>query len=249
MTDQQFTIHQYALGPWDNLMYLLEDTTTHHCAVVDPAWDIEEITQQIESRDLKPTHCLITHNHYDHVNMIDPLLTRYPKLPVYMLDIEVDWSQFECPNLVRVAAGDEITIGEHLKVKTVHTPGHSPGSVSFHIGDNLLTGDAVFINSCGRADFVGGDCLTLYKTITWLAENLPDETVLYPGHGSLENGHATLAHQKVNNPYFLFKTYEEFEAKRLDGYSLGSPMPAVNPEWEQRVKALQPRTPITNLNF
>lgn len=240
MSQKPYTIHQYTLGPWDNLMYLLEDNATHHCAVVDPAWDIDVIDRQIKDLGLKPTHCLITHNHYDHVNMIEPLLARYPDLPVYMLDIEVDWSNYKNKNLVRVSPGDVMTVGENLKIKSLHTPGHSPGSQSFHFDNNLLTGDAVFINSCGRADFVGGDCRALYETINRIADNLPDETVIYPGHGSLEKGSDTLASQKRNNPYFLFETYEEFEAKRMDGYSPGSSMPAVDPEWEQRVKELQP---------
>lgn len=240
MKQKPYTVHQYTMGPWNNLMYLLEDNATHHCAVVDPAWDIEVIENEIKTRGLVPTHCLITHNHYDHVNMLEPLLVRYPDLPVYMLDIEVDWSGYQNKNLVRVTAGDIITVGEGLKIQSLHTPGHSPGSQSFHFDHNLLTGDAVFINSCGRADFVGGDCPTLYKTIRWIAENLPDETVIYPGHGSLENGSDTLARQKQNNPYFLFKTYEEFEAKRMDGCTPGASMPAVDPEWVQKVQALQP---------
>lgn len=240
MSEENFTIHQYALGPWDNLMYLLEDNSTHNCAVVDPAWDIEAIVKEIEKRGLTPTHCLITHNHYDHVNMLFPLLARYPDIPVYMLDIEIDWSKFSCDNLVRVSAGDTIEIGDNLKVKTIHTPGHSPGSMSLHLGNSLLTGDAVFIDSCGRADFVGGDPKVLYKTINWLADNLPEDTVFYPGHGSLERGSDTLANQKKNNPYFVFDNYEDFEAKRMDGYSPGSPMPSVSPEWEKKVEEQQP---------
>jgi len=240
MSNEQYTIHQYALGPWDNLMYLLEDDATKECAVVDPAWDINVIDEQIKKRGLKPTHCLITHNHYDHVNMLDPLLARYPDIPVYMLDVEIDWSKFKNPNLVRVSAGDTIKIGKNLEIKTIHTPGHSPGSMSFHIGDNLLTGDAVFIDSCGRADFEGGDPKVLYETINWIADNLPDETVFYPGHGSLERGSDTLASQKKNNPYFVFDNYEDFEAKRMDGYSPGSPLPTVSPEWKKKVESLQP---------
>ena len=237
---QTFTIHQYALGPWDNLMYLLEDTATKECAVVDPAWDIEVILSEVEKRGLKPTHCLITHNHYDHVNMLEPLLARFPKMPVYMLDVEIDWSNFSCANLVRVSAGDTIRIGQNLEVGTIHTPGHSPGSVSFHIGDNLLTGDAVFIDSCGRADFDGGDPAILYKTINWLADNLSDETLIFPGHGSLERGSDTLANQKKNNPYFVFDNYADFEAKRMEGYAPGSPLPTVSPEWLEKVNSLQP---------
>ncbi len=240
MTEKDCTLHQYALGPWDNLMYLLEDNATKNCAVVDPAWDIEVIQQEIEKRGLKPTHCLITHNHYDHVNMLEPLLARYPGIPVYMLDVEIDWSKFECKNLVRLTAGDTIRIGEALEVGTIHTPGHSPGSVSYTMGNAMLTGDAVFIDSCGRADFVGGDCRTLYNTINWIADNLPDDTVIYPGHGSPARGSDTLANQKKNNPYFVFKTYEEFEAKRMDGYSPGSAMPQVSPEWLEKVESLQP---------
>jgi hydroxyacylglutathione hydrolase len=240
MSQENFTIHQYTLGPWDNLMYLLEDNATQKCAVVDPAWDIEVIVKEIQKRELTPSHCLITHNHYDHVNMLEPLLAKYPGLPVYMLDIEIDWSNFSCPNLVRVSAGETIEIGENLKIKTIHTPGHSPGSMSFHFGRNLLTGDAVFIDSCGRADFKGGDPKTLYDTINWLADNLADETVIYPGHGSLERGSDTLANQKKSNPYFVFDNYEDFEAKRMDGYSPGSDMPEVSPEWKKKVDELQP---------
>lgn len=220
-------------------MYLIEDNATKNCAVVDPAWDIEAILAEVEKRGLTPTHCLITHNHYDHVNMIEPLLARFPEIPVYMLDIEIDFYKFNCKNLKRVSAGETISIGEGWEVKTIHTPGHSPGSMSFHIGHALLTGDAVFIDSCGRADFVGGDCRTLYETINWIADNLPDETVIYPGHGSLEKGSSTLAEQKKNNPYFVFDNYEDFESKRMDGYSPGSPLPAVSDEWKAKVEALQ----------
>lgn len=240
MSPEQFTIHQYSLGPWDNLMYLLEDNATRNCAVVDPAWDIEVIVQEIEKRGLIPTHCLITHNHYDHINMLAPLLLRYPEISVFMLDIEIDWSGFDCRNLVRVTAGDSIEIGKNLKIKTIHTPGHSPGSMSFHFGDNLLTGDAVFIDSCGRADFEGGDPRALYQTINWLADNLPDHTVIYPGHGSVQRGSDTLANQKKSNPYFVFDNYPDFEAKRMDGYTPGSSMPAVSDEWARRVEELQP---------
>ncbi len=240
MSEQPFVLHQYALGPWDNLMYLIEDCQSKDCAVVDPAWDIEVILQEVRQRNLTPSTCLITHNHYDHVNMLDPLLAHHPEIQVYMLDIEIDWSNFSCRNLNRVQAGDTITIGTKTQVKALHTPGHSPGSMSLHLGDSLLTGDAVFIDSCGRADFVGGDCPTLYRTINWIADNLPDQTVIYPGHGSLERGSDTLGNQKKTNPYFVFKTYEEFEAKRMHGCSPGSAMPTVSPEWQAKVESLQP---------
>ena len=242
MSQENFVIHQYALGPWDNLMYLLEDTATKECAVIDPAWDVTVIQSEIEKRGLKPTHCLITHKHYDHVNMIEPLQACYPNLPVYMSGTEIDWSNYENPKLVRIAHDEEISIGKNLKVKVLNTPGHSPGSVSFHVGHNLLTGDAVFIDSCGRADFDGGDPRVLYQTINWIADNLSDETVIYPGHGSLEKGSDSLANQKKNNPYFVFDNYEDFEAKRMDGYSPGSPLPTVSPEWKKKVEELRSAT-------
>ncbi len=240
MADQKFTIHQYELGPWDNLMYILEDNETKECAIVDPAWDIEVILYEVKKRGVTPTHCLITHNHYDHVNMVEPLLARMPQLPVFMLDIEIDWSNFQCQNLMRVSTGQTIKIGKNTEIKVLHTPGHSPGSMSFHLGNALLTGDAVFINSCGRSDFVGGDTRTLYETITRIRDTMPDETIIYPGHGSLAKGSATIADQKVNNPYFVFKTFEEFEAMRMEGRTPGSPMPDVDPEWARKVEGLQP---------
>ena len=239
MKQENFTIHQYSLGPWDNLMYLLEDSATQECAVIDPAWDVEHISKQIKERGLKPTHCLITHNHYDHVNMIEPLQSLYPSLPVYMSSVEVDWSGYQNPHLRKIGHGDTIKVGTGLEIKVLKTPGHSPGSVSFHLGSSLLTGDAVFIDSCGRADFEGGDPRVLYETINRLAKDLPDDTKIYPGHGSMERGWDTLAKQKLNNPYFVFNTYEEFEAKRMDGYSPGSPLPKVSPEWLAKVDEFQ----------
>ncbi len=243
MSQKNFTIHQYTLGPWNNLMYLLEDTATKKCAVVDPAWEIDGIIQEIEKRGVTPSACLLTHSHYDHINMVRPLLARYPGIPVYMLDVEIDWSNFSCENLQRVSAGDVIEIGDHVKVKTFHTPGHSPGSMALHLGENLLTGDAVFLDSCGRADIDGGDPKALYQTINWLADNLPDETVFYPGHGTLERGSDTLANQKKTNPYFVFDTYQDFEAKRMEGTSPGAKFPSPDPEWAEKVEKQQPKRP------
>ena len=240
MQTEHSILHQYELGPWDNLMYLIEDKQTSECAVIDPAWDINVIEQQIKDRGLKPTHCVITHNHYDHVNMLEPLLARYPEIKVFMLDVEIDWSNFQCKNLVRVSAGDTIKIGANTLLETYHTPGHSPGSMSLQLDKALLTGDALFINSCGRSDFVGGDTRTLYKTINWFADTFADDIVCFPGHGSLENGSATMESQRKNNPYMLFETYEEFEAMRMDGRTPGSPMPEVSEEWKAKVESLQP---------
>ncbi|MGE0487868.1 MAG: MBL fold metallo-hydrolase [Vulcanimicrobiota bacterium] len=229
-------IHQFELGPWDNFIYLIGDRSSRSCMVVDPAWELQPILDEAARLEVEIAGVLCTHSHFDHVNMVDPLL-KQKDIPVHMLDKEVDWSGFRCENLTRHASGEKITLGKHLEVTMVHTPGHTPGSVSYWVnGQSLVTGDTLFINGCGRCDFVGGDPEQMFYTLRGLVEKLPEATNMYPGHNYGEVTVATLDEQLKTNPYLKLPTVEDFVAHRMDGRKPNAPFPAVDPEWLDKVE-------------
>lgn len=229
-------VHQFELGPWDNFVYLIGDRKSRKCLVVDPAWELQPILDEVARLDLDLSGILCTHSHFDHVNMVDPLL-RLHDVPVHMLDKEIDWSGFKCENLERHRAGDKVTLGDHLEISMVHTPGHTPGSVSYHLNDgSLVTGDTLFIKGCGRCDFVGGDPETMFYTLKSLREKLESDTRIYPGHNYAEVSVNTMDEQLKSNPYFGFSTMEEFVAHRMEGRTKDAPFPEVDAESMKKVK-------------
>ncbi len=90
-------------------------------------------------------------------------------------------SDLSASDLVPVEGGDTIAVG-NVPVSFVHTPGHTPGSQCFLVAGNLISGDTLFIGSCGRTDLPGSDPADLYRSLNDTLRNLPDDTVLYPGH-------------------------------------------------------------------
>ena len=222
-------VHQFELGPWDNFIYLIGDKATRTCAVVDPAWDAATILLEAEKLDLKITDILCTHSHFDHVDQVDPLLAKVDAR-VHMLDAEVDWSGFRCENLVKASPGDTVRIGDHLEVTMVHTPGHTPGSTSYRIRDALVTGDTLFVDGCGRCDFVGGDPAVMFETLKTLMAKLPKDTVLYPGHNYGETPSATVDRQLESNPYLQHTTVADFVEHRMQGKTPNSSLPP-RPDW------------------
>lgn len=223
-------VHQFPLGPWDNFIYILGCKKTREAAVVDPAWHGPTILTELEKLDLKLSHVLCTHSHFDHVNQVDAMLAEHD-VPVHMLDAEVRWSGFRSENLVVHASGDALTIGRDLELNFVHTPGHTPGSTSYRIQeDALLTGDTLFVDGCGRCDFVGGDPAVMYGTLRTLMSVLPRSTVIYPGHDYGGSPRTTVGEQLESNPYLELPTLADFVAHRMKGKTADTSLPP-EPEW------------------
>ena len=229
MTESGIFVHQFELGPWDNFIYLIGDRATRTCAVVDPAWDAPTILAEAEKLDVKITHILCTHSHFDHVNRVNEILEA-TDAPVHMMGEEIDFSGFKCENLVRHSPGDSLTIGQHLEITMMHTPGHTPGCTSYRIPDALVTGDTLFVNGCGRCDFVGGDPETMFYTLQDLVRKLPPETTMYPGHNYGDKPTATLDMQLQTNPYLLLPKVEDFINHRMQGKTPNTPLPP-QPKW------------------
>ncbi len=203
-----------------NFVYLLGSTETRKVAVVDPAWDIAEIVRIAREDDMEITHAFVTHCHPDHIGgefsgvHIQGLteLLDQTKAKVVVHKAEGEFVSFLSPsNLIKVESGDEIDLGG-TKIKLIHTPGHTPGSQCFLIDNRLVSGDTLFIGSCGRLDLPGGDAEQMYYSLTQRLMTLPGETVLFPGHNYAPKSTSTIEEQKKNNPYLQFHSLKRFLA-------------------------------------
>lgn len=221
-------IHQFELGPWDNFQYFIGDPDSRSCAVVDPAWHGGTIIAEAERLDVKIEAILCTHSHFDHVDQVEALL-RTHDVPVYMLRPEIDFSGFKCENLRAMSPGDDVRVGG-IEIKLLHTPGHTPGSVCFGVDDALVTGDTLFVDGCGRCDFVGGDPQTMFETLRKLCRDLPSQTRMYPGHNYGQTPSATLDAQLQSNPYLALSSVADFVAHRMEGKTPDTALPP-KPDW------------------
>ncbi len=228
MSEGQF-VHQLALGPWDNFITFIGDRASRTCMVVDPAWHAPTILREAERLDVRIAGILCTHSHFDHVNRVEELL-RTVDVPVHMMREEIDFSGFRCENLRPASPGDVVRVGEHVEVTMMHTPGHTPGSTSYRVRDAVITGDTLFVNGCGRCDFVGGDPEVMFETLRALTAKLPGDTRMYPGHDYGDTPTATLDEQLRDNPYLKIATLQGFVDHRMDGKTPNTTLPPP-PEW------------------
>ena len=191
-------IEQLKVGPMDNFSYLLWDEASNEAAVIDPAWESEKIETAISEKGLKLKMALLTHAHPDHVNALQYFETKSPGLPVYLHEADLFLLERKPENLKKAQDGAVIETG-HLKIKTIHTPGHTSGSVCYLAETAVFTGDTLFVGECGRVDLPGSSAEALYESLRALAE-LPPETVIYPGH-SYNGNTSTIGVQKDYNLY------------------------------------------------
>jgi hydroxyacylglutathione hydrolase len=214
-------LRQLEIGPMQNYVYLVGDADTREAAVVDAAWDIDAILEVAAKDGMTITKALVTHFHPDHLggrymgmNVIGAteLLARVP-VKVYINKREAGFvhriSDLSDSDLVPVEGGDVVNVG-NLPVTFIHTPGHTPGSQCFLAGGNLISGDTLFIGSCGRSDLPGSDPAELYQSLNHTLRNLPDETVVYPGHNYADRPTSTIGHEKRRNMCMRFQSVEEF---------------------------------------
>lgn len=213
-------LRQLPLGPMDNFVYLLGDETTRDCWVVDPAWDVEAILQQVRSDKMTLRGALLTHAHFDHGNGLAPLL-KVLDVPIYVNQEELGFLSGGAPQGLfvpvpsaaqPVRGGDTLALGHHA-LTFLHTPGHTPGSQCFLVDGQLISGDTLFLGTCGRCDMPGGNPDLLFDSLHRQLARLPDETILWPGHNYSSRGtHATLKEEKTKNRFLTLSTVEELRS-------------------------------------
>ncbi len=190
--------------------YLLYREGSEHCIVVDPGEQADTILDYLNEKHLKPEAVLLTHGHFDHILGVRELAAT-KHCPVMICDKEGELLSDPMLNCTTMGTGQPYALqadrllkdGEEIfladmKIKVLHTPGHTGGSCCYYFEEGFaLCGDTVFLESVGRTDLPTGNDYALLRSIEEKIYVLPDDTVLFPGHGP----HTSVADEKKNNPY------------------------------------------------
>jgi glyoxylase-like metal-dependent hydrolase (beta-lactamase superfamily II) len=202
-------IHQETLGPFGTHAYLLVCERTRECAVVDVGFEPERIAERVESMGVKVRYLLNTHAHYDHLGGMRVLQERvggewwmHPDDRFLADALSQQGAVFGLPparapeTLHELADGQRLPLGDET-LEVIHTPGHSPGSVTFRLDGVLVSGDVLFAGSVGRTDLPGGSFEVLEHTIRERLFPLGDHLRVLPGHGP----ETTLGVERITNPF------------------------------------------------
>ena len=193
-----------------NQAYVIGDVSTGEVLLVDPAYDVAWLLGWAQARDLRIAGVVATHYHADHVGgeilgeRIEGLaeLLELVNVPVHVQKDEVAWvaEMTGAPVSSLVAHSDEdlVQVGSVL-VRLLHTPGHTPGSQCVVAGDNLVTGDTLFLEGCGRTDLPGADAEEMYTSLQRLA-SLPGSLTVWPGHYYSPEPSASMDEVRRTNP-------------------------------------------------
>ena len=205
-------INQMELGPIQTNCYIISNDAKE-CLIFDPGEEAGKVIAFLQKKQLTPIAILLTHAHFDHIGAVDALREKYA-IPAYLHKLEKDW--LSKPSLngsgkyamvpdYRLKDADillddekQLNIGG-FKLDVFHTPGHSPGSLSYSFGQEgfAIVGDTLFRGSIGRTDLVDGSEKKLLKSINDSLLTLPEHMILYPGHGP----ETTPEQEKRTNPF------------------------------------------------
>jgi hydroxyacylglutathione hydrolase len=201
-------IYPLVVGRLQTNCYILQ--SGKEAIIIDPGDEADRIRRFLTDLGAKPSRIVATHTHFDHVLGVDGLKaeTAAPfsihKDDLLLLEAMQErvrqFMGFSVPPPPKVDSflkhGDEIVLGNET-IRVLHTPGHSPGSISLAGRGYVFTGDALFNQSIGRTDLPGGNYETLIHSITEQLFRLEDNTTVYPGHGS----ETTIGDEKLANPF------------------------------------------------
>ncbi len=208
-------LKQMEIGPMQNFIYFIGDKTTSEIVVVDPAWNVNSIIDEAKKNNLIIKAALVTHGHFDHTNGVEELLKSLD-VPVYINKHEAEFFKFNWgnENVKKTEPGEKLKIG-NIEIQFIHTPGHTPGSQCFLINNNLVSGDTLFINGCGRCDLPGGDAEQMFDTIYNKLMKMDNSTIIFPGHNYADKEHDTLESQKKTNPFMQYDNLISFIKRRM----------------------------------
>ncbi|HEX2161697.1 MAG TPA: MBL fold metallo-hydrolase [Thermoleophilaceae bacterium] len=204
-------VRMFSVGPIQENCFLFRHDGSERALIVDPGDEAERLLAAIGELGVTLDGILLTHTHFDHVGAVAPL-AKATGAEVWVPEIEkpvladinsyVPWPEFgpfESWDAEHTLTGGERLELAGFEIDVLFTPGHSPGHVSFHIPAEqaIFSGDVLFQGSVGRTDLPGGDPQVLMETLKSLAETLPDETSVHPGH----MGMTTIGAERATNPF------------------------------------------------
>jgi glyoxylase-like metal-dependent hydrolase (beta-lactamase superfamily II) len=186
-------IRQIKTGFLDVFTYIIGCEKTKIAAVIDPGGDAELIAEEAKKAGFTVRYIINTHGHSDHTAGNRDLI-KLTSARVVMHRLEPG------SRAVDIALGDEteFAVGT-ISLRIYHTPGHTPGGICLYAEGNLFTGDTLFVGDSGRTDLAGGDRKALGASIRMLMNDLPDQTVVWPGHDYGPTPSSTLGWEKRHN--------------------------------------------------
>lgn len=202
-------IKQMSLGELGTNCYILYKD--YNALIIDPGGEADKVMTWLDAESLVPQAILLTHAHFDHIGAVDTLRSHYD-IDVYLHKEESEW--LEDPDLnrstgfmrkeIRTSKPDHLLKEGPMELlnfefEVIHTPGHSPGSVSFIFNDDrfIVSGDVLFQRGIGRTDLPGGDLKELVSSIRNKLYILENAFIVYPGHGPATQ----IGKEKQLNPF------------------------------------------------
>ncbi len=210
-------IQTYVLGGVSTNCYLMFHNKTRQAVVVDPADNGAYVLNKCRELEVTPTAILLTHGHFDHIMAVEDICRAFP-CQVYAGREENQLLQDPSMNLSGSMGMEQIGIeadvlvrdGEVLSLigfewKVLETPGHTAGSVCYYLESEkvLISGDTLFADSLGRTDLPTGDSRAIVRSITEKLLALPEDTMVYPGHGEV----TTIGHEQRYNPVAVYSRH------------------------------------------
>lgn len=203
-------LQRFSLGPLGTNCYIVFDEDKN-ALIFDPGAEAERLIQFMSENNLKPHAILLTHAHFDHIGAVDALRKHY-EIDVYLHEEEKEWltepelnrSVLSLPEPISTEAPNHLLVPGELvigpfQLQVIHTPGHSPGSVTFIFHDYgfIISGDVLFQQGVGRTDLPGGSFEVLVHSIQEKLYQLPDNFRVFSGHGEETN----IGYEKQFNPF------------------------------------------------
>ncbi len=203
-------IQSYVIGMVSTNCYIIFNESTKEALIIDPPDQAPALKVKIEELELCPVAILLTHGHFDHIMAAGDLAAAFG-IPVLageeekalLEDYNLNGSRMVRKNYTLSADRflkdkEELILGG-MRIKVIHTPGHTAGGVCYYFEEEkvLISGDTLFLESIGRTDLPTGDQYTLLESIRRKLMVLPEEVLVYPGHGDK----TTIGYEKMHNPY------------------------------------------------
>jgi hydroxyacylglutathione hydrolase len=206
-------IDRLILGDFETNCYILRNSPkATNCLIIDTGIDAEPLLDFLEVNKLTPAALILTHGHADHIAGVEPLRKEFPSIQVYIHKLDAEMLTDAAANL-SVMTGSSLTAAkaDHLveegdtidkvgiRLRVIHTPGHTPGGICLYSEKDgvIFVGDTLFAGSIGRTDFPNGDMRQLIEGIKHKLFKLPEDTIVYTGHGP----ETTIGREQADNPF------------------------------------------------
>jgi hydroxyacylglutathione hydrolase len=204
-------LEMLTVGPFQENCFIIGDEESGTGAIIDPGDEAARIAMAVEQTGLEIGSIIVTHAHIDHVGAVTALVDEYAcpvlmhaeaepmldGLPTQAMMMGLRFGKV--PTVDRYVEDEEVLEVGALELRSLYTPGHAPGHLAFYVEDEglILSGDALFAGSVGRVDLPGGSMEVLMQSIEERLLTLPDETIVYSGHGP----RTTIGNERTSNPF------------------------------------------------